>query len=221
MKEKKTTSSEQRGRGGRPLAGGNSKSRAGKSHDEIGPGHGNFDPKWRWQYRVLNALREQLLRGRGEQLRQAAEPLEIHSLHLGDSATDEFDHNMALARLTKEQNALYEVEAAIGRIVAGTYGYCEETGKPIPAARLRAVPWTRFSKGVEARLEGDGTVARPRLGKVGSVHEAIVDGFSEAAEGEEDAGTQDADDEKLGQTFIAPGKHIHPSRKAVRKRIGK
>ena len=50
-----------------------------------------------------------------------------------------------------EQSALSEVEAAIGRIRHGTYGICEETGLPIPAERLRAVPWTRFIRPAQER----------------------------------------------------------------------
>jgi hypothetical protein len=43
-------------------------------------------------------------------------------------------------------DALYEVEAALSRIKDGSYGICEMTGKPVPAERLRAVPWTRYCR---------------------------------------------------------------------------
>ena len=36
-----------------------------------------------------------------------------------DSATDEFDHELALSRLSVDQDALYEVEAAMNRISEG------------------------------------------------------------------------------------------------------
>ncbi|HWD24115.1 MAG TPA: TraR/DksA C4-type zinc finger protein [Acidimicrobiales bacterium] len=42
------------------------------------------------------------------------------------------------------RNTLKEVEAAIGRIEAGTYGICEKCGNPIEPARLEAMPATRF-----------------------------------------------------------------------------
>jgi DnaK suppressor protein len=38
---------------------------------------------------------------------------------------------------------LGEVRAALRRIDDGTYGLCEMDGAPIPAARLKAVPWAR------------------------------------------------------------------------------
>ena len=58
---------------------------------------------------------------------------------------------------------------ALKRIFDGSYGVCEETGKAIPAARLRAIPWTRFTHAVEARLEKKGVVPRAGLNKEATV----------------------------------------------------
>ena len=125
--------------------------------------------KWSWHYRTLCQLRERLLQDRKERLSEAAEPLERHSMHLADSATDAFDHDLALSRLSAAQDALYEVEAAMMRITDGGYGVCEQTGKRIPAIRLKMVPWTRFREDVEARLESTGIVPQPSLGTLRSV----------------------------------------------------
>jgi RNA polymerase-binding protein DksA len=111
------------------------------------------NPKWSWHYRALLKLRKRLLKERDQQISQVAEPLEPHSMHLADAATDEFDHELAIGELDAEQNLLYEIEQAIQRIVNGTYGKCELSGKSIPAARLRAVPWTPFTMEVEDELE--------------------------------------------------------------------
>jgi hypothetical protein len=43
-----------------------------------------------------------------KQLSEAAEPVERHSLHQADSATNEFDHELALSQLSAEQDALYK-----------------------------------------------------------------------------------------------------------------
>lgn len=93
----------------------------------------------------------------------ATGPIEGHSSHPADSATDEFDHDIALALLDREQNALIDVSEAIDRIRDGTYGLCLETNLPIPAERLRALPWCRFSREVEERLEKTGRVGRLRV----------------------------------------------------------
>lgn len=36
---------------------------------------------------------------------------------------------------------LSQVQQALKRIAAGTYGFCTVCGKPIPAKRLEALPW--------------------------------------------------------------------------------
>ncbi len=162
----------------------------------IGSTMPRVNPKWAWHYQVLLGLRERLLKERSEQLAEAAEPLEPHSLDIADSATDEFDHDMALSRLSAEQDVLFEVEGALKRILNGTYGLCEETGKPIPAERLKAVPWTRFIREVEARLEKEGAVRQPHLGAVGSVREELS-GNLEESEMEEDKQSPEPEEENL------------------------
>ena len=115
-----------------------------------------INPKWAWHYRTLIALRKRLLRERDDLLKAASEPLESFSMDMADAATDQFDHDLVLSRLSSEQDALYEVDAAIKRILDGSYGMCEQTGQPIPQARLRAIPWTRSS----GRVESWGRLAR-------------------------------------------------------------
>jgi RNA polymerase-binding transcription factor DksA len=145
----------------------------------------HISSKWKWHYEALMNLRDQLRTERGEKLSEAAEPLEPHSMDIADTATDELDHNLALAHLSAEQDALYEVEEALRRIREGTYGICQESGKRISAARLRAIPWTRFCRESQAWLEQKGAVKRQQLGKPVSLHESAVEGFKEAeADGE-------------------------------------
>ena len=38
-------------------------------------------------------------------------------MDMADSATDEFDHNLALSELSAQQNTLYKVDEAIHRIL--------------------------------------------------------------------------------------------------------
>jgi RNA polymerase-binding transcription factor DksA len=158
---------------------------------------GRINPKWAWHHHALLTLRERLLRDQREQLADAAQPLEPHSLNYADSATDEFDHNLALAALAMKQDALREIDAAISRIHSGSYGVCEETGKPIPAARLKAIPWTRFTREVEARHETERGRRPPHLGALGSVRGTPTGNLEpmksvEAAEEEERPATDEA-----------------------------
>jgi RNA polymerase-binding transcription factor DksA len=119
--------------------------------------------RWKWHCKTLALMRDRLIEERNEALSEAAEPIERHSMHQADSATNEFDRELAVSQLSAQQDALYEIEAAMRRILDGSYGVCEQTGKRIPAARLKAVPWTRFREEVEAQLENTGEIARPHL----------------------------------------------------------
>ncbi len=43
------------------------------------------------------------------------------------------------------ESILRDIDHALERIEEGTYGICEVTGKPIPVARLRAIPWATMT----------------------------------------------------------------------------
>jgi RNA polymerase-binding protein DksA len=52
--------------------------------------------------------------------------------------TFEREHEMSLANNSRD--LLLQVERALARLDAGTYGRCENCGDPIPKARLQAFP---------------------------------------------------------------------------------
>lgn len=136
--------------------------------------------QWTWHYGVLHALRDRLLKDRGDELAAAAEAIEPHSMDDADSATDEIDHDIALTLLSHEQNELYEIDSAIRRILSGTYGICEETGQPIPEARLRAIPWARYTEAVQERLEKEGMGERVRLPQAESARDSAAAAIAES-----------------------------------------
>jgi RNA polymerase-binding transcription factor DksA len=72
---------------------------------------------------------------------------------LPEADADNFDRDFALSLLSTEQEALYEIEEAIKRIKAGTYGVCEINGETIANERLLAVPFTRYSLEGQRELE--------------------------------------------------------------------
>jgi RNA polymerase-binding protein DksA len=61
--------------------------------------------------------------------------------HLGDIATVTFDREMATTLEDNATHVLAEINAALARIDADTYGLCERCGEPIGAERLEALPW--------------------------------------------------------------------------------
>ncbi len=130
------------------------------------------NPKWSRQYEDLVQLREYLLNQREHLAKDANDQNARLHTHMADSGTDSFDRDFTLSLLSSEQNALYEIEQALNRIRNGNYGTCELTGKPIPRARLDALPWTRFTVEAQRIFERDGTAPRARLGEVGAFDEA-------------------------------------------------
>jgi len=62
--------------------------------------------------------------------------------HLADTASETYERELDEGLEEDAQDQLREVEAALQRIEAGTYGFCSVCGKPIPVERLEAVPWT-------------------------------------------------------------------------------
>jgi RNA polymerase-binding transcription factor DksA len=78
---------------------------------------------------------------------------DLHSIDSSEIAHEQMEHAEILSEMHAEEERLTEIEAALARIAAGTYGTCELTGKPISLARLRAMPWTRFSITAAQRRE--------------------------------------------------------------------
>lgn len=109
--------------------------------------------QWRPHHQALSQLRDVL---RGEQtVREAAlrAPHERGGMDAMDVASTESESGELLAELNAERAELVEVEAALARIAAGTYGVCEVTGQPISPERLLALPWTRLSAAAAKKRE--------------------------------------------------------------------
>lgn len=64
----------------------------------------------------------------------------------------------ALALAVANDHVLAETRAALDRLDAGTYGTCERCASPIPIARLRAIPHTRWCVDCSHELGGSGRV---------------------------------------------------------------
>jgi RNA polymerase-binding transcription factor DksA len=99
--------------------------------------------------------------------------LSSYGQHMADAGTDTFDRDFALSMVANEQEALSEVEAAIQRIKAGTYGVCESTGKPIAKDRLMAVPFTRYSAEALKLIEKNRLRSRSQAGLFGELGEEV------------------------------------------------
>ena len=102
----------------------------------------------------LATLRERLERLRGElrtrlerdqAVAREAEP-EVEPLDAAEQTASRTTRSCAPNR---DRAAAGEVEGALRRMDAGTYGISEISGDPISFARLRAVPWARYDSDEE------------------------------------------------------------------------
>jgi RNA polymerase-binding transcription factor DksA len=98
---------------------------------------------------ALEARREDLQTEAGQLLTQlddlhVGDPTENHDENFADSGqvAAEQGESMALAVQLREQ--LDDVQRALDKLDAGTYGQCEACGDPIGSARLEAMPATRY-----------------------------------------------------------------------------
>jgi RNA polymerase-binding transcription factor DksA len=135
--------------------------------------------KFKRYYKLLLDLRTHLTEGierhSEETLKRSAKDdagdLSAYGQHMADAGTDTFDRDFALSMVASEQEALSEIDAAIKRIHAGSYGVCEITQKPIAKERLLAVPFTRYSAEAQKDLERNRHRSRTQAGLFGEMGE--------------------------------------------------
>lgn len=127
-----------------------------------------LDPFVRKQKEKLLQLRDAMVDSMAgvaqDTLRSRAEGSEASAfgMHQADAGSDAYDRDFALSLLSQEQDALYEIDQALKRIEMGTYGKCEMSGKPIPHARLEAIPFARFTVECQSQLEKQNKASRVR-----------------------------------------------------------
>jgi DnaK suppressor protein len=106
----------------------------------------------------VSKLRERLLAERAHL--QGSERTMAPVREAQERSADEMDEaeasivqHEALGRAAHDRSHLAEVDRALKKIEAGTYGLSELSGEPIGYARLNAVPWARFSAAEQEDLE--------------------------------------------------------------------
>ena len=63
-----------------------------------------------------------------------------YKTHIADVGSDASGMELMLGLASNQQKLLQQVNEALARIEEGTYGLCQVCGKPIPQARLEAIP---------------------------------------------------------------------------------
>ena len=106
---------------------------------------------------AMNGVGRDTLRTRSEGSDASA-----FGMHTGDAGSDAYDRDFALSLLSQERDSLFEIDAALKKIQDGNYGLCEISGKPIPHARLEALPFARYTVECQAELEKTNRLHRVR-----------------------------------------------------------
>jgi len=122
----------------------------------------DFDAKFlKAQYELLIAERDALL-GQANRLEDEANSL-IEDSEMGDVQFDDesgegdtmvVERERDLALSAQARQTIADIELALARLAAGTYGYSVVSGKPIPRERLEAIPWATVL--VEEKVGGIG-----------------------------------------------------------------
>jgi DnaK suppressor protein len=114
-------------------------------------------PEAELEVKQVEALHEQLLALRAELSSRHSAQLRA-STDLRADVEDETDsasranNEAALVSLAEsEHQRLREIERALSKLQAGTYGVDEESGEPIGYARLSVIPWARQAVEAEER----------------------------------------------------------------------
>jgi len=82
--------------------------------------------------------------GNSDTLKDASGDNSSYSFHMADQGTDNMEREKAYYFATREGRLLYHIDQALERMHAGSYGNCQECGKPIARERLEAVPHARL-----------------------------------------------------------------------------
>ncbi len=82
------------------------------------------------------------LRAEAEQLAEEMEPGDTQfDEESGEGGTLNVERERDLALSAQARAAVEEIDRALAKIDAGTYGTCEQCGQAIPKARLKALPY--------------------------------------------------------------------------------
>jgi DnaK suppressor protein len=100
----------------------------------------------------LTILKQDILNSAGETTEHLREDTSVVP-DPADRATIEEEHALELRTRDRERKLLKKIEQSIGRIDAGDYGYCDETGEPIGVGRLLARPTATLSLEAQQRRE--------------------------------------------------------------------
>jgi DnaK suppressor protein len=116
--------------------------------------------------RQLAYFKRKLLDWKESILQEAAGTLEtlkaepLREPDVTDRASSETDWGIELRTRDRQRKVIGKIDAAVRRIDAGDYGYCEVSGEPISLQRLEARPIATMTLEAQERHERDEKITR-------------------------------------------------------------
>ena len=116
--------------------------------------------KFRREYRrwrdLLISLRHRLLQEGSHLEEEGLKALEqeVSVDHMADFGSDSSEQETTLQLIESNSLSMRDVDDALKRIDAGSYGLCEDCEQLIPTARLSVLPHARFCISCQSKREG-------------------------------------------------------------------
>ena len=102
--------------------------------------------------RRLSGWRDEIMRDAQDTIQSLQED-EGQAPDIADRATTESERSIELRTRDRQRKLVGKIDAALGRIEEGSYGYCDDTGEPISLKRLEARPIATLSVEAQERHE--------------------------------------------------------------------
>ena len=104
--------------------------------------------------RRLESLRDEIITASGLTRPEREALAELSTVdHTAEFATETFERERDLSILQHIEAEMHEVDDALQRLDAGTYGRCQACGRPIEPERLEANPMARYCKDDQAKAK--------------------------------------------------------------------
>ncbi len=85
--------------------------------------------------------------------RESSGDLSAYSIHMADLGTDASEREKDLLLASTEGKVVLQIREALKKIEDGSYGDCEECGKPIGAKRLELIPYATYCTRCQMKAE--------------------------------------------------------------------
>lgn len=87
--------------------------------------------------------------------KESSGDLSSYSSHMADQGTDAMEREKAFLFASVKRRRLAEIDQALSRIDAGTFGKCESCNSDIPAKRLERIPDARLCVACKEKEENN------------------------------------------------------------------